>query len=211
MQEMEEENNQEKTPEKDLLVQFQFDKPGLFETGFLATDIFHLILISELSAAEKEDDISKLYYGYTGKYRHPSRWDLLDYYDQYYNAFRLSKLNLGSIEIGLSIAAFSAVSTVIVPVSIYLLNKKRKSISINVCHENESVHKLLYQLDTQGVESIDETKELIREYLRFKNIPLKSTGDNLFEIVDKTINRMGKTIDTVYEISEKRWLDNLLK
>lgn len=209
------ENNQEHTPEKDLVIQFQFDSPGLFETGFLTTDIFHLILISELSAAEKKEDIDRLYYGYAGKYRHPSRWDLLGYYDQFYNAFRLSKLNLGSIEIGVAIAAFSAVSSVIVPVSLFVLdkklNKRKKSISINVYHENESIHKMLGQWESEGVDSIEETSQFIREYLRFKNIPLKLTGDNLFEIVDKTINRMEKTVEKVYEIHEKKWLDNLFK
>jgi hypothetical protein len=185
---------------------FNISSPTLYETGFLITDLFHLVLASELLENKRSSEVDDLYFDSERRYRHPSRYDLLPYFEEFHERLRIEKLGVSSIEIALPSLGIAA--SVIVPLAVLLierrLNAKDRTIYFNVRSDDQRIHDFLRFFEENGVGSPEAAAVWMRDYILGLGLGVTASSENVFTVIDHTMSRMQSTLETVYQIQKKR-------
>ena len=182
---------------RELKIIFDFKELTLFETGYLIADLCHLSITGNLIEDERFEDLDKLYF-YHDKYRFPTRYQIGKYCKEYYANIQIKELSKESLDIVIS--GIGVVSSVVIPIVLYVVNKKNNFVYIYLESNDLRVENFLRELSEGDYGSFTEAFEFMQSVLNTYGHTIQPISDKVFKVLQRSVDRIDFTIQKTYRI-----------
>jgi hypothetical protein len=193
---------------REINLKYNIPQAGLFEITYLTADLMELVVLSTLIENQNYpliddplfyDDLS---YPFRTPYR-LSRRSMEAYYRRYPQTLSVKNFHTGSIE--LTLAAVSAVGSIIIPfVILYIQSKvqtKHTERVISVSTNDKYVQDFLREMEDGQFGSFDEAFPLLRNILQHRGHSIEAVSPTVFRVLDSNARRSSRVIETAFRIN----------
>ena len=191
----------ERNEKRTLSVGLASQKFSMFEMSYFLLDITHCLFVGNLLEDKLYEESINLYSTL------PYRYRLEQYNELYRDSINIQKLSKES-PFDLIVSGIGTVASIVTSVTLHEVNRRQQinlnddqKYYINVKTNDPEILDFMNQFEEKMVPgSFENNFIFMREFLELKGHSIEPVSDHVFNVIQKGINRIDRTINKTFQI-----------